>query len=159
MNLYQINEALIQCIDEETGEIIDIEKLGELELQRNEKIENIGLWIKNLKSDSEQLKHEIDVLSERKKIIDSKQEQLRAYLDSVLDGEKFETSKIMIFYRRSQAVEVADGFEDWAIKNGYDDCLSYKAPVPNKTAIKNYIKSGESFELAKLVERNSLNIK
>ena len=58
MNLYEINEALYGCVDEETGEIIDAEKLEALSLAFDEKVENIALWIKNLLADAAAIKAE-----------------------------------------------------------------------------------------------------
>ena len=57
-NLYEINQAITECIDNETGEIIDVEKLEELQLEREAKIENVALWYKNLLSDAEAYKAE-----------------------------------------------------------------------------------------------------
>ena len=42
MNLYQIDSALAECVDAETGEILDVEKLLELNMAREQKIENIA---------------------------------------------------------------------------------------------------------------------
>ena len=59
MNLYEIENEILKCVDEETGEIFDVEKFEALELARDVKIENICLWIKNLKAEAEALKLEI----------------------------------------------------------------------------------------------------
>lgn len=56
MNLYKIEEEILKCVDTETGEIINVEALNALKMQRDTKIENIALWIKNLLSDAEQLR-------------------------------------------------------------------------------------------------------
>ncbi len=160
MNLYEIQNEIMNCVDEETGEIIDIEKIAELQLERAAKIENIALWIKNLVSDAAALKAEEAILAERRKRAESKAEQLRAYLDSVLSGSKFETAKVMAFYRKSKAVELDESFIKWAQDSGHDEYLTYKPPVANKTAIKEAIINGVSFgERAIIAERLILNIK
>ena len=41
MNLYEIDAAILGCVDVETGEIFDIDKFEELSLTRDAKIENI----------------------------------------------------------------------------------------------------------------------
>lgn len=46
--IYEINEQIMQCIDFETGEVIDADKLDALQLEKDKKIENIACWIKNL---------------------------------------------------------------------------------------------------------------
>ena len=46
-SLYQIEEAIMDCVDMETGEIIEIERLDQLQMEREVKIENIELIMKN----------------------------------------------------------------------------------------------------------------
>ena len=45
-SLYEINAAIMGCVDLETGEIIDVEQLQALQLEREQKIENVALWCK-----------------------------------------------------------------------------------------------------------------
>ena len=56
MTIYDIDNAILECIDMETGEIIDTDKLNELELERESKIEGVACWIKDLKAEAEALK-------------------------------------------------------------------------------------------------------
>ena len=49
MKLYEINEAIENCVDTETGEILDEAALDALKIEREEKIRNIAAWIVNLK--------------------------------------------------------------------------------------------------------------
>lgn len=58
MNLYEIDREILACIDYETGEILDSQRLEMLEMEKEKKIENIGLWIKNLEAEAEALKKE-----------------------------------------------------------------------------------------------------
>ena len=57
MTIYEINAAMLECIDPETGEV-DAEQLEALNMLREQKIENAALWLKNLKSDVAELKAE-----------------------------------------------------------------------------------------------------
>lgn len=57
--LYEINEEILSCVDMETGEIIDAEKLGRLQMAFDDKVEGIALWIKNLLSDAAAIKEEM----------------------------------------------------------------------------------------------------
>lgn len=41
MNLYEIDEAIMDCVDMETGEIIDSDKLAELQIARDDKVEGV----------------------------------------------------------------------------------------------------------------------
>ena len=76
MNLYEIDDAIMHCFDEETGEIFEAEYLDQLEMLRDQKIENIACWIKNLRSDAEQLKLETDKLTDRRKHTENKAEHI-----------------------------------------------------------------------------------
>lgn len=159
MNLYEINnEILNTCIDTETGEVIDIEKLNSLNLQMQDKIENIGCWIKNLLSDVDQLDVEIKNLSDRKKAAKNKAESLKKYLSDFLDGSKYVSSKVSISYRKSESVEVAD-IEQIKLLDNCDDYLTYKEPEANKTAIKEAIKHGVVVPGCSLVEKQNIQIK
>jgi len=158
MNLYEINAELLSCVDTETGEIIDIEKLDSLDLQMQDKIENIGCWVKNLLSDADQLDTEIKSLTERKRRKKNKAESLKKYLSSFLDGSKFESSKVSISYRKSESVDVAD-IEQIKLLENCDDYLTYKDPEANKTAIKEAIKHGVIVPGCSLVEKQNIQIK
>ena len=79
MTLYELNQELMNFdleIDEETGEILNAEDLDKLEMERDVKIENIGLWIKNLLSDAEELKREKESLYKREQAAKKKAERL-----------------------------------------------------------------------------------
>lgn len=158
MNLYEINAELLSCIDTETGEVIDIEKLDSLNLQMQDKIENIGCWVKNLLSNADQLDAEIKSLTERKKSAKNKAESLKKYLSDFLNGSKFESSKVSISYRKSESVEVAD-IEQIKLLDNCDDYLTYKEPDANKTAIKEAIKNGVIVPGCSLVEKQNIQIK
>lgn len=153
MNLYEINEKILDCVDQETGEIIDLEQLDKLQVEREEKIENIGCWIKNLLSDAEQLKTEADKLTARKKAAENKAESLKHFLQGYLAGEKFKTPKLVISYRKSKSVDV----QDWKLLT--EDYLIYKEPTPNKTAIKKALEAGKEIEGCALVENQNMQIK
>ena len=60
MNLYEIDNEILSCVDMETGEVVDMDKLNNLQMERDQKIENIGCWIKNLLADAKALKEEKD---------------------------------------------------------------------------------------------------
>ena len=47
-SLYEIDFEIMNCIDFETGEVVDVEKLTELQMEREHKIESVALWVKNL---------------------------------------------------------------------------------------------------------------
>ena len=77
MNLYEIDAEILGCVDVETGEIFDIDKFEELSMARDAKVENICLWIKNLKAEVEALKAEKDSFAQRQKSAENKMESLK----------------------------------------------------------------------------------
>lgn len=158
MNIYEIDNAMFSLIDEETGEIKDYEAFEELQMQREEKIENTALWYKNLVAESKAIREEEKALAERRKSLENKAESLKNFINRTLDGNKFSTSKVAISYRKSTAVEVDDEFIDYAMKNN-NDLLTFKRPEPNKTVIKGMLQGGFDIPHAELVERNNMSIK
>lgn len=159
MKLYEIDRSILECIDLETGEIIDVDKLNELQLEREVKIEGVACWIKDLKAEAEAIKAEKLVLAERQKAAENKAESLKKWLAFALNGEKFKTAKCVVSFRNTESVEVTpEGLEN-LMKDGKDELLSYKQPEPNKTAIKAAIKDGLNVQGVRLVQNVSTIIK
>ena len=158
MTIYEINEQILNCIDPETGEIIDIDKLNELELERDAKIENVACWIKELKAEAEAIKAEKLALAERQKVAENKAESLKKWLAYALQGEKFKTAKCSVSFRKTESVEVTDEGLSNLMKE-HDELLTYKAPEPNKKAIKDALKDGLNVEGVQLVQNTSTIIK
>lgn len=152
-SLYEINEEILNCVDMETGEIIDIERLEALQLSFDEKVENIGCWIKNLLSDAKALKEEKDNLYARQKACENKAASLKEYLARALGGEKFKTAKVSISYRKSESVEVED------LSKIPEKYLKYKDPEVDKTAVKNELKSGHNIPGVTLLSKQNIQIK
>ena len=158
MTIYEIDQAIMECVDLETGEIIDTEQLDKLQMERDAKLENVACWIKDLKAEAEALKNEKQALAERQKVAENKAESLKKWLAYALQGEKFKTPKCAISFRKSEAVEVTDEGLNNLMKE-HDELLTYKAPEPNKTAIKQALKDGLSVEGVQLVQNTSTIIK
>ena len=158
MKLYEIDNAILECIDMETGEVIDAEKLDALNMERDAKIENVVLWIKDLKAEAEAIKAEKLALAERQKIAENKAESLKKWVAYALGGQKFSTAKCAVSFRNTESVEVTEeGLE--ALMKEHDELLTYKAPEPNKKAIKDAIKDGLSVVGVQLVQNVSTIIK
>ena len=158
MTIYEIDQAIMKCVDLETGEIIDTEQLDKLQMERDTKLENVACWIKDLKAEAEALKNEKQALAERQRVAENKAESLKKWLAYALQGEKFNTTKCAISFRKTEAVEVTDeGLEN--LMKEHDELLTYKAPEPNKTAIKQAIKDGLSVAGVQLVQNTSTIIK
>lgn len=163
MTLYEIDksiEALVNAVDPDTGEItVDNDALDALLMERDAKIENIACYIKNLAAEAKAIKEEEMALSARRKTTEKKAERLKDYLTYALQGEKFQTAKCAVSFRKSSAVEVDDCFVEWAQTSGNEELLRYKEPEVNKTAVKERLTGGEAFDFARLVQNMSITIK
>ena len=158
MKLYEIENAILDCIDLETGEVIDTERLDALQMERDAKIENVALWIKDLKAEAEAIKAEKMALAERQRVAENKAESLKNWLAYALDGQKFSTAKCAISFRKTEKVEISDVGMIRLMKE-HDELLTYKEPEPNKTAIKQALKDGLSVQGVQLVQNMSTIIK
>lgn len=157
MSIYEIDAQIEECIDTESGEIIDMERLEALEMERSQKIENVALWIKNLKAEAEAIKAEKQNLDKRAKSAENKAEQLKKYLDYALMGEKYKSAKVNISYRTSTSVEV--DLEQLETYECADNYLRYKDPEPNKDAIKEALNHGYELPGCSLVQKTSIQIR
>ncbi len=159
--LYEINEAILNCVEVEegtivnieTGEVIDIAALDALNMQRDEKIRNIALWYKDLLSDAEQIKAEEQALNQRRKRAENKALQLKNYLANVLDGQKVKESKFAISWRKSQSVNILD---ERKLPKSF---LVEQAPKVDKAGIRKALKDGATVPGAELIDSVNIQIK
>lgn len=161
MKLYEIEQEILDCLDLETGEVIDPERLDALQMEKTKKLENVACWIKNLIADAKAIREEEKALAERRKTAEKKAESLKEWLTDKLYGEKLSTAKVAISFRRSEGLDIIndDEFCLWAMGNGRDDLLTFKAPAINATAVKEAIKSGADIPYARIEERMNIQIK
>ena len=155
MTIYDIEAEIMDCIDQETGEVIDIDRLNALEMERDKKISNVACWIKDLKAEAEAIKAEKQALEKRQKAAENKAESLKEWLSGILQGEKFKDSRCAISYRRSERVDFADNFN-------FDTLPDYMKKVtiePKKTEIKEFLKTGATIEGVELVESSNIQIR
>ena len=157
MSIYEIEQSIMALVDPETGEITDFEALDNLTIARDEKIENIAMWIKNLTAEGKAIRDEEKSLAERRRTAENKAESLEKYLEQTLSGEKFSTAKVAISYRKSTAVNIAD--EETFAKTACPTYLVYQPAKIDRKAIAEALKAGAVIEGAELVERNNMQIK
>ena len=108
MTLYEIDNAILACVDRETGEIIDPEALDALQMEREKKLEGVALWVKDLKAEAEAIGNEVKALTARKKAAENKAERLKAWLAGALEGEILKTSKVRVSYTHNSRLNVID---------------------------------------------------
>ena len=153
-SLYSIHEQLLALTDEESGEITDWSAFEALQLARDEKIENIALYHKNLLAEAAALKAEEKSFAERRKRAENKAESLKNYLATSLNGSRFNTTKVAISYSKSTSVEVDETKlpANWL----REVPASY---VVDKVEIAKALKTGEVIEGVALKETNSIQVK
>lgn len=153
-NLYEINQEILNCMDLETGEIVDTDKFDQLQIEKTDKLENVALWYKNLLSEAQAFKAEKDIFADKQKRAEKKAESLKNYLDSALKGSKFGTVKVDISYRKSTSVNVLD-----IDKLPEDYKKSVTTVSADKVELAKILKTGIAIEGAELVESNNIQIK
>lgn len=153
--LYEIDNAILECIDDETGEIIDGKRLSELQIERDKKIESVALWYKNLISDAEQYKREKQLFADKEQKAKSKAESLKQWLDNALLGSPFkaDSGRVSISYRKSESI-VVDSLNDIP-----DEYLKYSEPTVDKIGLKRAIKEGQNITGAHIETNTNINIK
>lgn len=152
-SLYEINAAILSCVDLETGEIIDVEQLHALQMERDKKIENVALWYKNLLSDAAQYAAEEAEFKKKKQRAQAQAERAKAYLLDALQGDKYKSTRVSIHYTTSSRVIVDD------VLNLPPRFVRFAEPEPNKTEIAAAIKNGEEVKGAHIESSQSIVIK
>lgn len=153
MNLYDIDQSIMDCIDMETGEIIAPEKLAELQMDRKTKIRNIACYIKDLRADAKAYDEEAKEFMARKKQATTKADNLTKYLSDVLNGEKIKAREYAIGWRRSEAVEVAEG------ASIPDEFLIQQEPKVDRAGIRKALQGGAIIPGCKLAKRSNIQIR
>ena len=162
--LYDIDQEILACIDDETGEILDTAKLDALQMERERKLEGVALWVKDLSAEAEAVKAEADKLTARKRALDNKITGLKMWLLMALDGQKLKTPRCNVYQTHSQRVAIVGDEKDliaWLERNTEDprEFIRYKEPELRKDEIKKALKDGKEIEYAKLEETESVVIK
>lgn len=161
MNLYWVDNAIYKLYDEfvdpETGEITDpdafAERYAELEISREDIIENTLLLYKNCVSDAEAIAAEIKTLKARQAALEKRADRLKADASDALNGEKFQTARVAVSWRKSTAAEVDESLCP-------EEYITTKiTTAPDKKAITAALKAGQEIPGCKLVERLNMSVR
>ena len=155
MNLYEIDEAILTCINPETGEVDDLDRLTKLQMERDRKVENVACWVKNLRAESAALKTEADALLERRKKADEKADSLIRWLSEALNGAGFCTAKRDVSFRKSPGKLVVEDVNALPEEYTVED-VTVK---PDKRKIKEAIRNGTDVPGASIEAGLSITIK
>ena len=129
-----------------------------------QKAGDIAAYIKNLKSDAEQLKKEEQALKSRREAKENAAKHIQEYLLEEMrkaNKLKIDTPQALISIRNnaeSVSIEDESKFIEWA-KEHNDELLKYKEPEISKTAIKAALKAGKEIPFAELKKTQSVIIK
>ena len=155
--LYEIDKDIEEFeweIDPDTGEILNPNALDDLQMEREAKIEGVGLKIKNLTAELDAVKREKDAFTKRAKSLEADIEGYKGFLVQALQGEKFSTAKVAMSFRKSESVLVKD---EYLIPDSY--CNFTTVRKPDKKAIKDALKKGETVFGTELIESLNVQIK
>ena len=160
--LYDIDQDILNCVDDETGEILDTAKLDALRMEREAKLEGVALWEKDLMAEAAAVKEEADKLLTRKRALDNKITALKSWLLIALNGEKLKTPRCSVYQTHSTRVSVDD--EEELVKflqtlDKPEKFLRFNDPELRKDEIKKALKDGCHIPGAGLEETTSLVIK
>lgn len=162
MQLYKIVKSIQKVfetptgdvIDGETGEVFNKKYLDDLRIAKNRKIENIACWIKNLQAEIEAYKKEEENFRIRRKQAEKRIENLKWYLTEWIPGEKIETPRAKISWRKSEVVNILD---ENLIPSGYK---SQKiTEIIDKKEIKRAMRSGVVVAGADIQVKENIQIK
>lgn len=161
MNLYWVDNAIYKLYDEfvdpDTGELTDPEafaaRYAELSISREEIIENTLLLYKNCVSNAAEIAEEIKVLKARQAALEKRADRLKADASDALNGEKFQTAKVAVSWRKSTAAEVDESLCP-------EEYITTKVTTaPDKKAITAALKAGQEIPGCKLVERVNMSVR
>lgn len=161
LKLYEYDEKLAnllaldleRAVDTETGEILTAEEVDNLVMERNAKIEGCMLFYLECQAEEAALDTEIKKLTARKKAIGKKKDWVKGYVDTSLNGEKFETLRVKSYYRKSESVSI-----DVPVEQLPEEYLRIKAE-PDKTSIGAALKNGIEIPGVSIMVKNNLIIK
>lgn len=160
MKLYNIADAYRKAlesieIDPETGEVVFLDNLDELNDAFETKAEAVACYIKELYADVKALKEEEDTLKARRLTTEKRAKSLMQYLSgcmSQVGKDKMQTPRCALSFRRSTQVHILD-------ESKLPESLLKVKTEPDKTAIKDLLKNGTAVEGAELISVRNLQIK
>lgn len=143
-----------QAVDTESGEVFSLtERLESLQIERTRKLESVAFYLDDINIKLARIDERIKQMQALKKSLQNQEDRLGSYLLYATSNKGVETPNVMVKVRKSTRVEI---LSDVMIPQEY---MTVKTKVePDKTAIKNAIKSGEDVPGAELKEYYSVSI-
>lgn len=152
--IQQIDEIMASATDEDG--VIDYDsikdELEDLQLAKEEKVDNVISFIKSRRAMAEALKNEKAAIAKRQQQAEREADRMKEYLAFCLDGSKWESTAGKVSYRKSQQV-IIDNIDELS-----DEYIHYE-PKADKTAIKEDLKQGVIVSGAHMVDNINTIIK
>lgn len=161
-SVYELDAKISSCIqlDEEhvvsvdDGEILNLQQFEALQMERGQKIEGMCCYIKNLMAEAVAYEAEEKRMRERRAAKEREIDRCKGYLAGVLYGEKFETPRCKISWRKSEICNVLN------IEAVPEEYKRTKVTVDaDKTAIKKAIKAGAEVPGAEVIQKLNMTLK
>jgi hypothetical protein len=150
--LYEIKQDILDCIDMETGEITDPERLEQLQIDKHEKLRNIAFVAINASADITAYREQEKRFTAKRKAAEKTLAWAKETLARELAGQKMKEAEFTISYRPSEVVEIDDDAylpaEFIKMKSEWD-----------KAAIKEALKEGAVFDGCRLVQKQNIQIR
>lgn len=164
-------------VDETGNEISDInayrnemltawfDTLEGMETEFTAKAENIGVYLKQLKSEKEAIDEEVKSLRKRSAAKERQLDSLKDYLIHCMDEmkiAKIDQPRAKISIRNNaESAQIPDenAFITWAQTHNRDDLLTYHKPDIKKSAVKEAIKSGDELPGATVGRTRSVMVR
>ena len=137
--LSEIDALFEDSVDPETGEIINPafeEELAKLMQDRDVGLEQIALLYKDTKLELVALKEAEKDVQKKVTSAERRMEFCKSFLTMQLNGEKFKTALVSVYYQTTSSVDIQD---ESAIPAEYIKTVS----TPMKTEIKKAIQAGK----------------
>lgn len=166
LTLYEIDRALeelvAKAVDPETGVFDgDSSAWEDLVMAREEKIENIALYIKNLRAEATALLQEEQNLRRRREIIENKVGWLWKNLQASLGGQDYETARASVRFKKnppSVAIRDESRTMAWA-QESCPDAIQFSRPTLSKGTLLRLLKDGEEVPGCELVQNVRMEVK
>lgn len=160
--LFQIAATIKRCfrvdethvVDGETGEVFDSSYLDNLHMEKEKKVDNIACWAKELRMEARNCRDVAEAYIKRARQAEKKADSLESYLATWIPGEKMDTKRCQIRWRKSNKTVIKDPLQ---IPKDYIKVKTEE--VIDKTRIKKAILSGTAVPGAELVESQNVQIK
>ena len=152
--IYNVQQLIQDGADQEQIEML-LDAKSMLEMERGTKLEGYAMVVKNLESDVNGIDSEIKRLTERKRFMQNNISNLRQRMTETLktvEGNRLETNRFMLSFRKSTAVQIED---ETLIPPQF---IKTETKVV-KTDLAKVLKEGAQIPGASLVENQSLQIK